>query len=121
MKEIGDTLHVRTVLEGSVRRSGQKLRVTAQLIDVESGFHLFSQSYDCQVRDIFDIQNEIAREIVTALMPKLGLKEDAKLVTQATTNIEAYNLQLKARQWMWSPDPRTATDGDRAAETGNRP
>ena len=83
VKEIGDTLHVCTVLEGSVRRSGQKLRVTAQLIDVESGFHLFSQSYDCQVRDIFDIQNEIAREIVTALMPKLGLKEGAKLVARA--------------------------------------
>jgi len=56
MQEIGDTLHVRHVLEGSVRRSGQKLRITAQLIEVESGFHLFSQSYDRSVEDIFDIQ-----------------------------------------------------------------
>ena len=98
IKEIGDTLHVRHVLEGSVRRSGQKLRVTAQLIDVESGFHLYSQAYDREVKDIFEIQNEIAREIVAALMPKLGLKKDANLVKQGTTNLEAYNLRLKAHQ-----------------------
>ncbi len=111
MKEIGDTLHVRHVLEGSVRRSGQKLRVTAQLIDVESGFHLFSQSYDREVKDIFEIQNEIAREIVGALLPKLGLKKDANLVKQGTTNLEAYNLRLKAHQSLTSLSYDTARAG----------
>jgi TolB-like protein/predicted negative regulator of RcsB-dependent stress response len=106
IKEIGDTLHVRHVLEGSVRRSGQKLRVTAQLIDVDTGFHLYSQSYDREVKDIFEIQNEIAREIVVALLPKLGLKKDASLVKQGTTNLEAYNLRLKAHQWLTNPDPK---------------
>ena len=105
VKEIGDTLHVRHVLEGSVRRSGQKLRVTAQLIDVETGFHLYSQAYDREVKDIFDIQNEIAREIIAALMPKLGLAKDATVVRQGTTNLEAYNLWLKAHEWLRNPNP----------------
>jgi TolB-like protein len=107
MKEIGEALHVRHVLEGSVRRSGRKLRVTAQLIDVESGFHLFSQSYDRTAEDIFDIQNEIAREIATALLPKLGLGKDVMLVRHGTTNLEAYNLRLKARPWLSAPNPAT--------------
>jgi TolB-like protein len=113
MAEIGDTLHVRHVLEGSVRRSGQKLRVTAQLIDVRSGFHLFSESYDREVQDIFDIQNEIAHEIALALLPKLGLRREVMLVKQGTTNLEAYNLHLRARQWLAAPSPenaRTATE-----------
>jgi TolB-like protein/tetratricopeptide (TPR) repeat protein len=104
MQEIGEVLHVRHVLEGSVRRSGQKLRVTAQLVDVQSGFHLFSQSYDRDMRDIFDIQNEIARQIVHALMPKLGLARDATLVEHGTRNLEAYNLWLKAHWWVQNPD-----------------
>ena len=108
MKEIGDTLHVRHVLEGSVRRSGQKLRVTAQLIDVDTGFHLYSQSYDREVKDIFEIQNDIAREIVVALLPKLGLKKDVNLVKQGTTNLAAYNLRLKAHQSLTSLSYDTA-------------
>jgi Tetratricopeptide repeat len=93
------------VLEGSVRRSGQKLRVTAQLIDVETGFHRYSQAYDREVKDIFDIQNEIAREIVNALKPKLGLVKDAKLIRQGTSDLEAYNLWLKAHEWLRNPNP----------------
>jgi TolB-like protein len=108
MQEIGDTLHVRHVLEGSVRRSGQKLRITAQLIDVQSGFHLFSEAYDRSVEDIFDIQNEIAREIVTALLPRLGLAGGVRLVRHGTTNLEAYNLWLKAHERLAVPDPLTA-------------
>jgi len=108
IKEIGDTLHVRHVLEGSVRRSGQKLRVTAQLIDVGSGFHLFSRAYDRAVEDIFDLQNEIAREIAGALLPKLGLSKDVMLIKHGTSNVEAYNLHLKGRQWLAAPNPETA-------------
>ncbi len=108
MSEIGDTLHVRHVLEGSVRRAGQRLRITAQLIDVKNGFHLFTQSYDRELRDIFEIQNDIAREIVGALLPKLGMSRDAMLVKQGTANIEAYNLWLKGHQWLTTPIPATA-------------
>jgi TolB-like protein len=108
MSEIGDTLHVRHVLEGSVRRAGQRLRITAQLIDVKNGFHLFTQSYDRELRDIFAIQNDIAREIAGALLPKLGLGEDVMLVRQGTTNLEAYGLWLKGHQWLTTPIPSTA-------------
>ena len=114
MQEIGDTLHVRHVLEGSVRRSGQKLRITAQLIDVQSGFHLFSEAYDRAAEDIFDIQNEIAREIAAALLPKLGLSDDMQLVKQGTRNIEAYNLRLQAHQQFLAVNPgslRLAIEG----------
>ena len=107
MEEIGRTLHVGHVLEGSVRKSGQKLRVTAQLINVETGFHRYSQTYDRQVQDIFDIQNEIAREIVAALLPRLGVQKDATLITHGTNNLEAYNLRLRARQWITQPSPAT--------------
>jgi adenylate cyclase len=107
MKEIGDVLHVRHVLEGSVRRSGQKLRVTAQLVDVESGFHLYSQSYDREMQEIFEIQNDIAREIAAALLPRLGLARDAKLVRHGTTNLDAYNLRLMAHERLAVPDPLT--------------
>jgi TolB-like protein len=109
MKEIGETLHVRHVLEGSVRRAGHKLRITAQLIDVESGFHRYSQSYDRELQDIFDIQNEIAREIASALLPKLGLDKDIVLVKHGTTNLQAYSLRLQARPWLTAPDPATAS------------
>ena len=105
MEEIGRTLHVGHVLEGSVRRSGQRLRITAQLIDVQSGFHRFTQSYDREVQDIFAIQNDIAREIATALLPKLGLDKDVVLVRRGTSNLEAYNLWLMARQWLTRPSP----------------
>jgi TolB-like protein/ribosomal protein S18 acetylase RimI-like enzyme len=105
MQEIGDTLHVRHVLEGSVRRSGQKLRITAQLIDVQSGFHLYTQAFDRQAEDIFEIQNDIAREITRALLPKMGLDAAATLVTQGTRSLEAYNLRLMARHWLTQPSP----------------
>jgi TolB-like protein len=107
-KEIGEVLRVDHVLEGSVRRSGPKLRVTAQLVDVATGYDLFSQSYDRELADIFDIQNEIARDILSALLPRLGLEKDVRLVGHGTNNIEAYNLRLQAHGWLFNPDPATA-------------
>jgi TolB-like protein len=143
MTEIGDRLHVRHVLEGSVRRAGQRLRVTAQLIDVRSGFHLFTQSYDREVHDIFEIQNDIAHEIASALLPKLGLSKDVMLVRQGTGNVEAYGLRLR-RPWTCSSiatqsglravtsrharrvetpkrlrPPRNSSDSDVAPQTGS--
>jgi TolB-like protein/Tfp pilus assembly protein PilF len=103
--EIGSTLGVNHVLEGSVRRGGGRLRITAQLIDVDSGFHLFSRSYDRDTSDLFAVQNEIAQEIVAALLPSLGLDHQAQLVTQRTTSQEAYDLRLKARYAFFHATP----------------
>jgi serine/threonine-protein kinase len=75
------------------------------LIDVDSGFHLFSRSYDRDTSDLFAVQNEIAQEIVSALLPSLGLDHQAQLVNQRTTSQEAYDLRLKARYAFFHATP----------------
>ena len=94
--DIGQQLNVSTVLEGSVQRSGDKIRVTAQLIDVSNGYHLWSGNFDRELNDIFVIQDEIAAEVVAALKLSLLGEEVEKLQTYATDNIEAYTQYLLA-------------------------
>jgi TolB-like protein len=91
LRAIGNALGVAKVLEGSVRRSGDKLRVTAQLINVEDGFHIWSETYDRQLADVFEIQDEVAGAITQAL--ELHLTPAAKRLTD---NPEAYALYLEA-------------------------
>jgi len=97
LHSIGEELKVRTVLEGSVRKAGSHLRITAQLINAADGYHLWSERYDRELRDVFEIQDEIARSIATKL--KLTLEEDQRgpLLRPGTTNLEAYQLYLKGR------------------------
>ncbi len=95
IRQIGETLNVNHVLEGSVRKAGDRLRITAQLINVDNGYHLWSETYDRQIDDIFAIQEEIAQAVVAALEVTLGLEEEASLVQQGTTNTEAYNWFLR--------------------------
>ena len=95
LRKIGEQLNVTTVLEGSVRRSGNRLRITAQLINVEDGFHLWSETYDREMTDVFAIQDEIAAKIVAALHVKLELP--IPLRGLPTTNMEAYQLFLEAK------------------------
>ena len=97
MRVIGDRLNVAAVLEGSVRRAGARLRVTAQLINVADGYHLWSESYDRELHDVFAIQDEIARAIVDTLKVKLLGGSAAVLVKPPTDNVEAYALYLKGR------------------------
>ena len=92
IRTIGEKLDVTMVLEGSVRKAGNRLRITAQLINVEDGFHLWSETYDREMEDIFAIQDEIAAKIVEKL--KLQIKESNEGVGR-TQNIEAYDLLLK--------------------------
>jgi Tfp pilus assembly protein PilF len=91
---------VATVLEGSVRRADTTLRVTAQLIDVADGYHLWSETYEREVKDVFAIQEEIARAIVTALKMKLVNALTLPLIDPHTANVEAYTAYLKAR-YFW--------------------
>ena len=96
--EIGKQLNVATILEGSVRKSGNQARITAQLIKVDDGFHMWSETYDRELDNIFEVQDEIARAIVDALkLPLLG--HDAKPLTSAasTDNFAAYDLYLLGR------------------------
>ncbi len=95
IKQVGEKLGVGSVLEGSVRKIGNKIRITAQLINVENGYHLWSETYNRQLEDVFAIQDEISRAIVDALKLRLGSEADQLVVP--TKNLEAYNLYLKGR------------------------
>jgi serine/threonine protein kinase/Flp pilus assembly protein TadD len=96
IREIGKQLQVTTVLEGSVRRAGNRLRITAQLINIADGYHIWSERYDREMADVFAIQDEIVESIVKALAP--ALSGNAKTaVRRPTENLEAYELYLKGR------------------------
>jgi adenylate cyclase len=95
--EIADILGVEAVLEGSVRRSGERVRVTAQLIDARSGYHIWSGSYDRQLSDIFQLQDELARGIVQALRLELGVERTEPLIAEQTTRPEAYEAFIRGR------------------------
>jgi len=112
VREIGATLGVGSVLEGSVRKIGNRIRVAAQLIDVKNGYQLWSQTYDRQMEDVFAIQDEISRAIVEALKVRLVGGRGA-LVAPTTENLEAYTLYLKGRFFFnkfTEPDLRKGLD-----------
>ena len=98
LRGIGATLNVETVLEGSIRRSGNRVRVMAQLINVADGFHLWSERYDRELTDIFAIQDEIALAIAAKLKITLDADQSQQLVRAPTANVEAYENFLKARR-----------------------
>jgi len=101
IREIGRRLGVRTVLEGSVRKAGNRLRITAQLVNIADGYHLWSDKYDRDLEDIFAVQDEISLAIVEKLKVRLLGGEKEKLVKRQTKNQEAYNLYLKGR-YFWN-------------------
>jgi adenylate cyclase len=101
LTEVGRELGVRHVLEGSVRKAGNRVRITAQLIDAATGGHLWAERYDRNLDDIFAVQDEVTREIVGALKVKLSGDEKARLGAHPTENLEAYELFLRARELMW--------------------
>ena len=109
VREIAQRLGVATVLEGSVRKSGNRVRITAQLIDAEDGYHLWSNSYDRELTDIFAIQDEIARSIVEALPATLQAPVSGSLSTAATANVQAYNEYLRGRHY-WNQRSLAAFD-----------
>jgi serine/threonine-protein kinase len=95
LRTIGDQLSVATVLEGSVRKAGSRLRITAQLVNVADGYHLWSERYDRDLVDIFAIQDEIATAIAERLKVTLDVGGDSHLVRPPTANVEAYDLYLR--------------------------
>jgi TolB-like protein/Flp pilus assembly protein TadD len=95
--EIADILGVQAVLEGSVRRSGDRVRITAQLVDAKSGYHLWSGSYERQLTDIFELQDELARGIVETLRIELRVDAAKRLVAEQTQSPEAYNWFMRGR------------------------
>ncbi len=100
IREIGDALDVQTLLEGSVRKAGDRLRITAQLINVDDGYHLWSESFDRKLEDVFAIQDEISLAIVEKLKVELLGGEREGILKKYTDNLDAYNAYLKGlNQW----------------------
>jgi len=95
IRQVGEKLGVASVLTGSVRKVGNRIRITAQLVNAESGYHIWSETYDRQLEDVFAIQDELSRAIVEALKLRLGDSSDQ--LVAPTKNLEAYNLYLKGR------------------------
>ena len=104
LREIGQQLGVAHVLEGSVQRSGNRVRVTAQLIDARTDMHQWAEHYDRDLADVFAIQSEIAQAIANQLQAKLSPQEKALVEEIPTRNIEAYALYLRANQLSRNPD-----------------
>ena len=97
VREVGEVLDVEAVLEGSVRKSGDRVRITAQLIASDDGYHLWSETYDRQLTDVFAVQDEIAQSIVDELDVRLAGEESDRLVEEQTSDPEAHALYLRAR------------------------
>jgi TolB-like protein/tetratricopeptide (TPR) repeat protein len=101
VRAVGDSLGVETVLEGSVRKSGDRLRITAQLVNAGDGYHIWSETYDRQLTDVFAVQEEIAGSIVSSLEVRLGDRGAGRLVRRHTEDSEAYDLYLRGR-YAWN-------------------
>ena len=113
---IARELKVRMVLEGSVRKQGERVRITAQLIDADKGFHVWSQTYDRELKDIFAIQDEIAHAIAGALQVKLGVDHAPGPAKPDTTDLAAYDLYLKGLSLWQARGPANLDRAERLFE-----
>ncbi|HSE64114.1 MAG TPA: tetratricopeptide repeat protein, partial [Thermoanaerobaculia bacterium] len=108
IRQIGSELGVRTVLEGSVRRAGSRLRITTELVNVADGYQLWSEQYDREMEDVFAIQDEIALAIANTLKVRLLAGEEGALFARPTDDVEAYNHYLKGKYFFNRRVPRQA-------------
>jgi serine/threonine protein kinase/Flp pilus assembly protein TadD len=101
IRQVGEQLNVATVMEGSVRKAGNRIRITAQLINITDGYHLWSERYDRELEDVFAVQDEIAENIVKALRVVLTDDEKRAIERPRTENVEAYEFYLRGRQFFY--------------------
>ena len=101
VQEVGRSLGVRYVLEGSVRKSGNRVRITAQLIDATTGGHLWAERFDRDLTDIFAVQDDVTQHIVDALALNLTEGDQRRIATEHTDNLEAYDCFLRGREQLW--------------------
>ena len=102
VKRVGRELGVRYVLEGSVRKSGNRVRIAAQLIDAGTGTHLWADHFDGPLEDVFDLQDRVASSVAGVIEPALQAAEAARWTGRPTTNLTAYDLYLRAHAMIWS-------------------
>jgi len=101
IREVGRRLGVSTVLEGSVRKAGNQVRIAVQLVNVQDGYHLWSNRYDRELKDVFAIQDEIAQKIVEALQVTLTPRDEKKAEKAAPEDVQAYDYYLKGRKYFY--------------------
>ena len=101
VQDVSKEMGVRYVLEGSVQKADQQVRITVQLIDATTGYHLWSEQYDRPLKDIFALQDEIVQKIVTTLKLQLTLQEQGIIVRKHTDNLEAYDAFLRGLEYFW--------------------
>jgi len=105
IRQVAKELGVRFVLEGSVRKAGNRVRVTVQLIDAETGHHVWAERYDREMEDIFDLQDEMVQVIASALEPELNAFERDRALSKPPENLDAWELYQKALWYMWTYEP----------------
>jgi adenylate cyclase len=99
VKQVAEEMGVRYVIEGSIQREGERVRITVQLVDALTGHHLFSERYDRDLKDILSLQDEITMKVVTAVQVKLTTGEAARLTSRGTKNLDAFLKVLEAREY----------------------
>jgi TolB-like protein/Flp pilus assembly protein TadD len=109
IKEVADKLRVRYVLEGGVRKAGNRVRITAQLIDAETDNHLWAEQYDRLLEDVFALQDEISMCVVGAIEPSVRKAEVDRIKRQRPNNFDAYDLLLRSQQFVFAGMPKEAT------------
>ena len=102
VQQIGRELGVRYVLEGSVRRSGPRIRITAQLVDASTGMHLWAEHYDGVVEDVFDLQDQITASVVGSIQPSIRTAEIERARRKRPENLDAYDLVMRALPYVWA-------------------
>jgi len=116
VQQVAEELGVRYVLEGSVRKGGDKIRITAQLIDALNGHHLWAKRYDRNLSDIFVVQDDLTKEIITAMQVELTEGEQVKAAAKGTNNLEAYLKYLQARNYVHKLNPESNALAKQLAE-----
>jgi tetratricopeptide (TPR) repeat protein len=116
VREIAQELQVASILEGSVRRVGNQVRITAQLVDAKTDEHLWAETYDREIEDIFAIQSDVAEQIASSLKVELSPEDRARIERKPTENLTAYDYYLKGRDQYYS---YSREDNERAIEFFN--
>jgi adenylate cyclase len=116
VQQVGEEFGVRYVLEGSVRKGGDKIRITAQLIDALDGHHLWAEQYDRNLDDIFAVQDDITKNIITAMQVKLTEGEQARAAAKGTNNLDAYLKYLQANELIYRHNPESNALAKQLAE-----
>ena len=101
VQDVSKEMGVQYVLEGSVQKADQQVRINVQLIDATTGYHVWSEHYDRPLQDIFALQDEIVQKIVTTLKLQLTLQEQGIIVRKHTDNLEAYDFFLRGKEYFW--------------------